>query len=185
MGAAKGLWPQIADRVCRAISALASLKGQPRVGFACLLGNVHHTVYPLDTRYGEANDLFFNYAKSLGIRSFNITNIIEGETLFDSYHRRDSSDVRQRMTNAIGRYVALPVVDHMCSLVPRQALLQLAKEEPFQERGLCVVGGEYDILIAELKKHAQARAPITDPNEVTRDPWDTEWPDTEGNSYRL
>ena len=58
-------------------------------------------------------------------------------------------------------------------------LLQLAQEEPFQERGLYVIGVEYDILIEELKKHNQARAPVTNPDEVTRDPWDTEWPDTE------
>ena len=56
------------------------------MGFVSLLGSVHHTVYFLDPKYGEANDLFFAYAKSLGIRSFNFTSIIEGETLFDSYH---------------------------------------------------------------------------------------------------
>ena len=178
-GAAKGQWSQIADRVCRSISALASLKGRPNMGFVSLLGNVRHTVYSLDPKYGEANDLFFNYARSLGIRSFNFTPIIEGETLFDSYHLRDSSDVRQRLSNAIGRYVTLLVVDHMCSMIPKNELLRLAEEEPFQEKGLYVVGVEYDILVEELKKHNQARMPITNPDEVIRDPWDTEWPDTE------
>ena len=42
-----------------------------------------------------------------------------------------------------------------------------------------MVGIEYEILIAELKRHAQARAPITNADETVRDPWDTEWPNTE------
>ena len=74
------------------------------------------------------------------------------------------------MANAIGRYVTLLVVDFLCSLVPKQGLLQLSHDERFEERGLYVAGIEYEIFIAELKRHAQARALITDADETVRDP---------------